>query len=137
GIDFDLWRQFTIEHLIGQGDGGYPDRIRAAIAGKFGENIAAEEQARLVRDIHEANIVTACQFCNSTTSRDRAPITMEELIAGAPEDPRALFEAVVEQLQAVLDRKRSVVAWKLDATREAFEREILPELERRREKDPS
>jgi hypothetical protein len=30
-IDFDLWRQFTIEHLIGQGDGGYPHRIRAAV----------------------------------------------------------------------------------------------------------
>lgn len=136
-IDFDLWRQFTIEHLIGQGDGGYPDRIRAAIAAKLGESIPAEDQARLVRDIHEANIVTACQFCNSTTSRDRATVTMEELIDGSPEDPGSLYEAVVEQLQKILDRKRSVVAWKLEATREAFEGEILPELGRRREEDPS
>jgi hypothetical protein len=30
-IDFDLWRQFTIEHLLGEGQGGYPPRIRAAI----------------------------------------------------------------------------------------------------------
>lgn len=90
-----------------------------------------------MRDIHEANIVTACQFCNSTTSRDRAPMTMEELIARGPEDPRALYVAVVEELQTILDRKRSIVAWKLEATEEAFEREIRPELERRREQDPS
>lgn len=136
-IDFDLWRQFTIEHLIGQGDGGYPDRIRAAVSSKFGDTISAEEQTRLARDIHEANIVTACQFCNSTTSRDRAPVTMEALISGGPQDPQALSETIVEQLQRILDRKRSIVAWKLEATREAFEREIRPELERRRAEDPS
>ncbi len=34
-IDFDLWRQFTNEHLIGQGDGGYLDRIGAAVSLKL------------------------------------------------------------------------------------------------------
>jgi hypothetical protein len=136
GLDFDLWRQFTIEHVIGQGDGGYPDRIRQAVAEKFAGALSASVQEQLVRDIQEANIVTACQFCNSTTSRDRAPVTMEQLIDSGPEQPAALYEVVVEQLQGILDRKRSKVAWKLEATRAAFDREIRPELERRRSEEP-
>jgi hypothetical protein len=82
-IDFDLWRQFTIEHLIGEGQGGYPTRIRLAVDARF-RHLAETERARLATWIHEANIVTACQLCNNTTSRDRAPFTMEEVIAAPP-----------------------------------------------------
>ncbi len=137
GIDFDLWRQFTIEHLVGQGDGGYPDRIRAAVDTKFAGVMSAEDQSKLAHDIHEANIVTACQFCNSTTSRHRSPVTMEELIATGPVDPKGLYESVVQRLQAILDRKRSIVEWKLRATRDSFDEQIRPELERRRAEEPA
>jgi hypothetical protein len=61
---------------------------------------------------------------------------MEELIANGPDHPRALYEAVVEQLQGILDRKRSIVAWKLEATRAAFDADIRPQLERRRAEEP-
>jgi hypothetical protein len=135
-LDFDMWRQFTIEHLIGQGDGGYPDRINAAVARKLGDTVSLDEQTRLARDIHEANIVTACQFCNSTTSRDRSPFTMEDLILGAPSDLQSMYQFVVEKLQAILERKRAVVAWKLEATRAAFDTEIAPALQRRRAEEP-
>jgi hypothetical protein len=79
-VDFDPWRQFTIEHLIGEGQGGYPRRIRAAVDSRFVQ-LAQDERWALAARIHEANIVTACQFCNSVTSRDGAPFTMEEAIA--------------------------------------------------------
>jgi hypothetical protein len=59
--------------------------------------------ADLSARIHQANIVTACQFCNSTTSRDRSPFTMEEVIAVLPDDPEDALRAVAETLQQMLD----------------------------------
>src|SRR5947207_7715379 len=64
-IDFDLWRQFTIEHLIGDSQGGYPGRIRPAVETQFA-HLPEAERADLAVRIHETNVVTACQFCNST-----------------------------------------------------------------------
>jgi hypothetical protein len=58
-IDFDLWRQLTIEHLIGEAQGGYPPRIRAALEGSFA-HLPESERMSLASRIHEANIVTAC-----------------------------------------------------------------------------
>src|SRR6266496_979743 len=63
-IDFDLWRQFTIEHLIGQGQGGYLSQIKSAVDVRFAD-LAAEQRAELAARIHDANMVTACHFCNS------------------------------------------------------------------------
>src|SRR5918992_5681841 len=85
-IDFDLWRQFTIEHLIGEGQGGYPPQIQLAVDARY-THLPESDRARLAARIHEANIVTGCQFCNSTTSRDRAAFTMRDVIAGLPDDP--------------------------------------------------
>src|SRR5215469_15113045 len=41
-IDFDLWRQFTIEHLIGKGQGGYLPQIKFAVEVRFA-HLAAEQ----------------------------------------------------------------------------------------------
>jgi hypothetical protein len=32
GIDFDLWRRLTVEHLIGESQGGYAKQIRGMSA---------------------------------------------------------------------------------------------------------
>lgn len=135
-IDFDLWRQFTIEHLIGHGQGGYPPRIRAALEARFA-HLSAHERAALAAWIHEANIVTACQFCNSTTSRDIAPFTMERLISELPDDPEGALTAVAERLQVVLEAKRERARWKLRWVHRAFETDIRPALLRRRRDEPA
>lgn len=134
-VDFDLWRQFTIEHLIGEGQGGYPPRIKAAVDIRFA-HMAADERRDLATRIHEANIVTACQFCNSTTSRDRAPLTMEEAIAALPDDPEEALVALSERLQEILDAKRKKVEWKLRSVYRGFRERIEPGLLDRRRQDP-
>jgi hypothetical protein len=42
------------------------------VEGRF-RHLPDNAKQDLAKRIHEANIVTACQFCNSTTSRDRSP----------------------------------------------------------------
>jgi hypothetical protein len=134
-IDFDLWRQLTIEHLIGQGQGGYPPRINAAVEIRFA-HLPEEQRRALGTRIHDANIVTACQFCNSTTSRDIAPFTMEEVVAGLPNDPEDALVALAAKLQVIQDAKRERAVWKLQSVYRAFRSEIRPALLRRREEEP-
>lgn len=135
-IDFDLWRQFTIEHLIGEGQGGYPPRIRLAVDAGFA-HLPEPDRASLAARIHEANIVTACQFCNSTTSRDRAAFTMEDVIVGLPDDPEEALVAVTEKLQRILETKREKVRWKLRSVHRSFQEKIRPALLERRRQEPA
>jgi len=135
-IDFDLWRQFTIEHLIGQGQGGYPPQIKVAVDVRFG-HLSAEQRTELAGHIHDANVVTACHFCNSTTSRNTAMFTMTEAIAALPDDPEEALAVLREKLQAVLVAKRKQCNWKLRSVYRAFKDEIRPELVKRREDDPA
>jgi hypothetical protein len=34
-VDFDFWRQLTVEHLIGEAQGGYLGQIDAALRARF------------------------------------------------------------------------------------------------------
>lgn len=135
-IDFDLWRQFTIEHLIGQGQGGYLPRIQAAIENKF-PRITKGQRLDLARRIHEANLVTACQFCNSTTSRDVSRFSMGDLLAELPDEPEALLRVLIQRLQEILDTKRERVRWKLRSVYRAFQEDIRPALLQRRQQEPA
>ena len=46
GLDFDLWRQMTVEHLIGESQGGYLRQISASLADRFpGAQVAATAEA--------------------------------------------------------------------------------------------
>lgn len=135
-IAFDLWRQFTIEHLIGESQGGYPPRIRAAVDLKFA-HLHESARKELAARIHEANIVTACQFCNSTTSRDRAAFSMEDAISDLPGDPEAALLVLADRLQQILDAKRATVRWKLRSVYRAFKEEVEPALLERRGEEPA
>ena len=66
--DFDLWRQMTVEHIIGNSQGGYPVAIRQSINERF-PDLKESVRAEFAQKLDRANTVTACQFCNSTTSR--------------------------------------------------------------------
>jgi hypothetical protein len=120
---FDLWRQMTVEHLIGKSQGGYLPQIRTSVSARF-PDLPPEAREALAQHLDAANTVTACSFCNSTTSRDSSPRSMQELIHEAPGSSEEVLRYVTAELQAVLVRKRADVQWKLQAVREAFEREF-------------
>ena len=128
GLDFDMWRQLTVEHLIGEGQGGYLAQIRQALAERFPDLDPGTRETLSLR-IDEANTITACGFCNSTTSRDRATTTMTAAIESAPDDtPDAIFAHVTSDLAAILAAKRADVAWKLLSVRQQFDSDVVPKL---------
>jgi hypothetical protein len=128
--DFDLWRQLTVEHLVGRAQGGYLDQIKAGLSARFPE-MSPPDRNELARRIDAANTVTACGFCNSTTSQDKAAISMAEAIASAPDgSAEKIFEAITCALPAILQQKRTKVQWKLASVREAYDRLVAPRLRR-------
>jgi hypothetical protein len=130
-IDFDAWRQLTVEHLIGDSQGGYKPAILAALTDKWPMR-DADELRELVTRLDALNTVTACSFCNSTTSRTQAPMGLREVIASAPEDIEGLVRAVEEAVGAALARKREDVAWKIASVRRAFDSQVAPLLQQAR-----
>lgn len=126
-VQFDLWRQLTVEHLIGGSQGGYPGEIRRALEQRFPDR-PAEELEALVRKIHDANTITACHFCNSSTSREQAPYKMGDLIRRSPREPDDILQAVGRALEEVLEYKRAKVRWKVAALRNAFASQVEPDL---------
>lgn len=116
----------SVEHLIGESQGGYRSAVRVAVRDRFPQQ-SATEQAALVDEIEKANTVTACSFCNATTSRDRASQSMAEVLAfrGEPGEVLAHLRAVTSE---ILERKRRSVAWKLESVRAAFESNVVPQL---------
>ena len=126
-VDFNLWRQLTVEHLIGESQGGYINRIKPIIDRRFPELSNSDREA-MAMQIDEANTVTACSFCNAMTSRVRNPETMEQLIMGYEDDHVGLVNFMVQKLQRILEQKRRDVSWKLVSIKDAFEKEVKPEL---------
>jgi hypothetical protein len=126
-ISFDLWRQFTVEHLIGESQGGGYGEIKNAVAAKF-PAITKEEVAELAAKIEAENMVTACRSCNSMTSRNRHDVSMGEVIDSAPSSPQGVLLAVRRQRDRALSRKRREVQWKLTSLRNAFEATVRPAL---------
>ncbi len=123
-LDFDLWRQMTVEHLIGKSQGGYLQQIRAAVAARFPES-TPEVHEDLSKRIDALNTVTACSFCNSTTSRDVNLLTMVELLNESQGTPGEVEAYIATELKNILERKRKDVQWKLSYVKEAFQREIV------------
>jgi hypothetical protein len=126
-LDFDLWRQMTVEHLIGKSQGGYLKQIRAAVATQF-PNFSPVACESLSRTIDTLNTVTACSFCNSTTSRDVSQKSMPELLREAAGSIAEVEAHIAAELQRVLERKRLDVQWKLASVKEAFQSEIHAEI---------
>ncbi len=128
-LTFDLWRQLTVEHLIGKKHGGYRNQIGVSVAERF-PNLTNVERKALVTTIDAMNTVTACSFCNSTTSQEACEFTMRDLLFKVDGDADAVIAALNVQLQSILDRKRASVAWKLESVRRAYESSVLPALRR-------
>ncbi len=125
--NYDLFRQLTVEHLIGESQGGYLPAIRLAVAERFSQ-LATCEQEALARTIHDANCVTACHFCNSMTSRKQHNQSIPELLA-ADGTPDEILASVVAALTGILAHKKSEIAVKNQSVRDAFDAEILPAMD--------
>lgn len=130
-INFDLWRQMTVEHLIGKSQGGHIRQIREALVNRFPE-LPLEEYNLLAKRIDDANTVTACSFCNSSTSREAHSKSMAQLINDTQGTPDEIVAIVVEELNGVLSKKRAKIQWKLVSIRPTFDEHIQPELQKTR-----
>lgn len=126
-LDFDLWRQMTVEHLIGKSQGGYLKQIRAAVAQRF-PDLSPDALEELSKRIDALNTVTACSFCNSTTSRDVSPKSMLEIMQAADGGVEEVAAHVAAELAQVLERKQKDVQWKLASVRSAFQAEVLAKI---------
>lgn len=126
-LTFDLWRQLTVEHIIGKSQGGYLKDIRLAVSERFPELDSAERES-LSKKIDVVNTVTACSFCNSTTSRDTNSTSMSILIHASVGSPSEVVSQIASALQPILERKRSDVRWKLESVRKAYEEKFLSAL---------
>lgn len=126
-LTFDLWRQMTVEHIIGKSQGGYLKEIRLAVAERF-PGLGAVECESLSREIDAVNTVTACSFCNSTTSRDSNSTSMSDLIRTSTGAPGEVVSSISAALQPILERKRSDVRWKLESVRKAYDTKFLSAL---------
>ena len=101
--DFDLWRQMTVEHIIGKSQGGYYSDIRNSIDDRF-PNLSELTRKELALQIAEANTVSACSLCNATTSRDRHAKSMRDLIFEVEGDPDTVIDHVVRGLAKELSK---------------------------------
>jgi len=92
--DFDTWRQFSVDHVVPTSCIGTKDWTS-----KF-PNLSKGARKDLFLRINKINLVTACNFCNSMTSRMR--IGNREAILPDREHPDAVdmnHPAVQEMLK--------------------------------------
>lgn len=125
--DFNMWRQLTVEHLIGESQGGYLTSIRQSVAKRF-PDLDPAKQTELVARIDTLNTITACSFCNATTSRTRVEVSMTELIENSVGSPEQTLKALATGTAEALKAKREDVQWKLVSVRVAFEERVAPML---------
>ena len=123
-MTFDLWRQLTVEHVIGGSQGGYLKDIRLVVAECF-KTLNDDERESLARKIDMANTVTACSFCNSSTSRYSSKKSMGDLIRASTGTPDEIFCQIDSELRSILKDKSSRVKEKLESVRKAYKTEFL------------
>lgn len=127
---FDLWRQLTVEHLVGQAKDGYLKELKIAVAQRF-PGLSSQELELVVKQIDEANTITVCHLCNSMTSRDSNQETtkaMTELLNEAVGEPQEVVKQVAARLLGIQERKKSGILWKLQSVRKAFRELVEPKL---------
>jgi len=132
GVTFDLWRQLTVDHVIASntiGPGGLGKLIRA----KCFPNLPEGELKKLFESINRINLVTACSFCNSMTSRKRTR-SIHEIMPDEPSEEvvaadHPLVEALLSRLEQLVDVERKdkvkYVQARLDTLKEYFDGQIV------------
>lgn len=124
--DFDLWRQMTVEHLIGKSQGGYLKQIEQSTRDRFPQ-YSSKDIELLSEKIDELNTVSCCQFCNSTTCRDTSDISMYELIKNG-KDRESILISIEQNCKKILKEKQETVTSKLEVIKEAFQNEVVSKI---------
>ena len=131
-VDFNLWRQLTVEHLIGKSQGGYLKEIKVLLAERFGKKPSDPEIEKFAEEIDSLNTITSCQFCNSTTSRMKNDKNMHDLISQADLDIQSTIKNIKTELKKIHKKKKEEVAKKIEPIEEKFIEKIMPKLNDKR-----
>jgi hypothetical protein len=127
-LDFNLWRQLSVEHVISTAKGASLADIRKAVQRRFPD--LSDEQAKdLSTQIDAMNTITACRLCNSLTSWWRDTTNLSDLVLQTPGKPEQVRAAISSQIERIREEKSDTVRRKLSSIEKAFETEIRPELE--------
>ena len=129
GITFDLFRQLTVEHIIGKNDGGYLSDIIKSVGEVF-PYLSKAEIKGLANKIEFINMVTACQFCNAMTSRYKSHIQMKDLIKKASEkkDISDCLNHIEDVLKVILATKVSDLKDKIESVKNGYMEKFKPNL---------
>jgi hypothetical protein len=117
--NFDMWRQMTIEHLIGQSQTGHIRKFKPLLAQRF-SNLNQAQIEELAMAVDDMNTVTACSFCNAMTSQVTTPKGMDRLITDSA-SPGELLDLLGEVCRELLKAKQALVQRKLAAIRAAWD----------------
>lgn len=131
-VNFDAWRQLSVDHII-------PARLfpgEGKTLSSIFPNLPNEELKTLAGLIDDINLVTACNFCNSMTSR-MPNISVEEILVQdnfgevfSVDDPniQQMLNRLQERVNEVLPMKRKYVRERLKRLCKTFETDIRYEL---------
>ena len=97
-------------------------------------DIGELEAKELASRLEMENTVSACSFCNSTTSRDQNERTMDQVLLSS-ETEEEMIGAVRSEAAKVLTRKRRNVKWKLESVRERFNTVVRAQLAQKRDRE--
>lgn len=125
-LSFDLFRQMTVEHIIGKSKGGYSPGIKLCLKKYFPEYEESKIKT-LAKSIEFENMVTLCQFCNLMTSRYDSGVSMDKIlneVKGKSEE--VVMQHVKAELTKILNAKKVYLKQKQDAVRAGYLEELKP-----------
>jgi hypothetical protein len=128
--DFDTWRQLTIDHVVPTSCIGTEDWTS-----KFPNLLSKGARKDLFSEINRINLVTACNFCNSMTSRMR--IGDREAILPDREYPDAvdmnhpavqgMLERLAKEVRNLKQEKRKYVQDRLRKLEQVYLEKVWPQ----------
>lgn len=126
-LDFDIWRQFSVDHVI-------PARLLHNIRDKFPRFDKKTAQV-LEERINRINLVTACNFCNSMTSRMPFPVDdilcddrFNDVTSIEDESVQSMLRNIELRVQNIKAIKRIYVQERLAEIRSEFRKNVEPML---------
>lgn len=135
-VEFYAWRQLSIDHVV-------PARLfpgKGKTLQSVFPNLPELELRKLADEINKINLVTACNFCNSMTSRMNdisaegilSPEGYSNVTSVDAEPVQVMLRRLRERVDQVLPMKRHRVEQCLRELRKTFDAEVKPELQNAR-----
>ncbi|MCL4552796.1 MAG: hypothetical protein M1305_04500 [Candidatus Marsarchaeota archaeon] len=131
-VDFSVWRQLSVDHVV-------PVKLfsgRGRTLRSVFPKLPNVELRKLAKEINRINLVTACNFCNSMTSRMDFAIneilssdSCDEATSVDAEPVQDMLGRLEQRVAQVLPMKRNRVRQRLAELRKTFDEEVRPELE--------